>query len=40
MLYSLYLAIVISIAIKIDSEIRVFDRLSMDEISVILFIVV
>lgn len=38
--YSLYLAIVISIEIRIDRIIRVFDIISIDEISVMLFIVV
>lgn len=39
-LNNLYLAIVINIEIRIDKMIRVFDMVSMDVISVILFIVV
>ena len=38
--YNLYLAIVISIEIKIDRMIKVFDIMSIDVISVMLFIVV
>lgn len=38
--YSLYLAIVINIEISRDKMIRAFDILSIDDISVMLFIVV